>query len=203
VPPGSLTLTEAAVLSLLLIEGEQSGYDLLKMAEKSVGHVWAPAKSQLYTTLRRLTSAGLAVSRQVVQSGRPDKQLYRITVEGTEAVDRWLATIEPQAEERAWLRMFQGGLMELETLVAHVEQYRADTAARLQLYRDIEPTNTRRAHDYFHYLMLRHGIVRAEATLRWADEVLEELRTSPDAQRAARETAPWRSRSGSPTAARD
>ena len=159
---------------------------------KRDGHVWAPAKSQLYATLRRLTSAGLAVGRQVVQSGRPDKQLYRITPEGAEALDRWLATVEPQAEERAWLRMFQGGLMPLETLIAHVEQYREDTAARLRLYRDIEPTNTRRAHDYFHYLMLRHGITRAEATLRWADEVLEELRTSPDAQRAERETAPWR-----------
>ena len=193
-PAGSLTLTEAAVLSLLLVEGEQSGYDLLKLAEKSVGHVWAPAKSQLYATLRRLTGAGLAVGRQVAQPGRPDKQLYRITPEGIQALDRWLATVEPQAEERAWLRMFQGGLMPLETLVAHVEQYRADTAARLQLYRDIEPTNTRRAHDYFHYLMLRHGITRAEATLRWADEVLEELRTSPDARRAAEETAPWRTR---------
>jgi DNA-binding PadR family transcriptional regulator len=194
VPASSLTLTEAAVLSLLLIEGEQSGYDLLKLAEKSVGHVWAPAKSQLYTTLRRLTSAGLAVGRQVVQSGRPDKQVFRITPEGAEAVRRWLDTVEPEAEERAWLRMFQGGLTTLETLIAHVEQYRADVAARLQLYRDIEPTNTRRAHDYFHYLMLRHGIVRAEATLRWADEVLEELRTSPEARRAAEETAPWRAR---------
>ena len=90
--------------------------------------------------------------------------------------------------------MFQGGLMTLETLVAHVEQYRADVAARLQLYRDIEPTNTRRGHDYFHYLMLRHGIARAEATLRWADEVLEELRTSPEAQRASRATAPLQAR---------
>jgi PadR family transcriptional regulator, regulatory protein AphA len=203
VSTGSLTLTEAAVLSLLLIEGEQSGYDLLKLAEKSVGHVWAPAKSQLYTTLRRLTSAGLAVGRQVAQSGRPDKQVFRITPEGTEAVERWLDTVEPGADERAWLRMFQGGLMTLETLIAHVEQYRADVAARLQLYRDIEPTNTRRAHDYFHYLMLRHGITRAEATLRWADDVLHELRTSPEAREAERETAPWRSRRGSPAPVRD
>src|SRR6185503_12547690 len=54
-----LTLTEAAVLALLAIEGECSGYDLLKLAQKSVGHVWAPAKSQLYATLGRLTRAGL------------------------------------------------------------------------------------------------------------------------------------------------
>ena len=43
----TLTTTEAAVLALLAIEGEQSGYDLLKQASRSIGQVWAPAKSQL------------------------------------------------------------------------------------------------------------------------------------------------------------
>src|SRR4029077_2564916 len=40
-----LTTTEAAVLALLAIEGERSGYDLLKLATKSIGHVWTPARS--------------------------------------------------------------------------------------------------------------------------------------------------------------
>ncbi len=42
-----LTLTEGAVLALLAIEGERSGYDLLKQMRKSIGHVWTPAKTQL------------------------------------------------------------------------------------------------------------------------------------------------------------
>jgi hypothetical protein len=43
----------------------------------------------------------------------------------------------------------------------------------------IEPTNTRRGHDYYHYLLLRLGIERRELYLRWADDVLGELRGSP------------------------
>ena len=70
------------MLALLAIEGEQSGYDLLKLTSKAIGHIWTPAKSQLYAVLPRLARDGLAERRQVVQSTRPDKQLYRITTDG-------------------------------------------------------------------------------------------------------------------------
>ncbi len=45
----------------LLAEGDRSGYDLLKRAERSVAHMWAPAKSQLYAVLPRLVEAVLKV----------------------------------------------------------------------------------------------------------------------------------------------
>ena len=67
-PVRTLTQTEAAALALLSIEGERSGYDLLKQAEKSIGHVWAPARSQLYATLNRLVAP---VSSRGASSRRP------------------------------------------------------------------------------------------------------------------------------------
>ena len=70
----TLTPTEYAVLGLLT-SGEQSGYDLQKYAERSVGYFWTPAKSRIYATLPRLVDEGLVLSRGVVQSGRPNKQL--------------------------------------------------------------------------------------------------------------------------------
>lgn len=174
----SLTLTEAAVLALLRIEGERSGYDLLKLAGKAIGHVWAPAKSQLYATLGRLVGAGLVRSRRVTQATRPDKQLYRLTKAGEAALEAWLTEVEPGARDAFYLRVFVGGLMPPEQLVAHVEQYRADTDERLELYRSLEATNTRRGHDRFHHLMLRYAIAQAETALAWADETLAELRAS-------------------------
>ena len=42
-----LTTTEAAVLALLAIEGERSGYDLLKGVTHAIGHIWSPARSGL------------------------------------------------------------------------------------------------------------------------------------------------------------
>ncbi len=182
-----LTLTEAAVLALLQIEGERSGYDLLKLAEQAIGHVWAPAKSQLYTTLKRLVEAGLVRSRKVAQTTRPDKQLYRLTKAGETALAEWLAEVEPGSRDAFYLRVFVGGLMPVENVVAHVEQYRFDTESRLTLYRALEQSNSQRGHDWFHHLMLRHAIGQATAALTWADETLQELRTrAPKSARASR-----------------
>src|SRR5256885_14248711 len=92
----TLTTTEGVVLGLLA-EGDRSGYDLLKRAERSVAHMWAPAKSQLYAVLPRLVEAGLAGRRTVRQTGRPDQQGYRLTRAGRAAVRQWLETAPPKS----------------------------------------------------------------------------------------------------------
>ncbi len=173
---GTLTTTEAAVLALLALEGEQSGYDLLKLMSKAIGHVWAPAKSQLYAVLPRMARAGLAEARTVVQSSRPDKQLYRITSAGRTSLDAWLETVEPGSVDRFYLRLFVGGLTSPDVLIEHVDQFKLETDARLEELRAIEPTNSRSGNDFFHYFLLRHGIERAEQSIAWADWVLAELR---------------------------
>src|SRR3954465_14352094 len=85
-----LTTTEAAVLALLAIEGERSGYDLLKLVQRSIAHLWSPARSGLYSVLPRLVDGGLASRRRVAQSPRPDKHLYRLAPPGRAALDAWL-----------------------------------------------------------------------------------------------------------------
>jgi DNA-binding PadR family transcriptional regulator len=142
----------------------------------SLGYLWTPAKSRLYAVLPRLASDGLAERRAVIQSSRPDKQLYRITPEGRAALDAWLEA-EDGALEPFLLKLFVGGLASPETLARHVERFRADTAASLDELRAIEPTNLRTGNDFFHYFLLRFGIERAEHSLAWADWVLEELRS--------------------------
>src|SRR5947207_4934295 len=150
----TLTTTEAAVLALLAIEGENSPYDLLKYVGKAIGYIWAPAKSHLYSLLPRLVSDGLATRRKVAQRDRPDKQLYRITRHGRETLDNWLETIEPGALDPFYLRIFVGGLMPRERVAEHVREFKRVTQERLDEYRRIEKTNTRRGHDEFHYFLL-------------------------------------------------
>lgn len=166
-----LTTTEGAVLALLAIEGERSGYDLLKLVQRAIGHVWSPARSGLYAVLPRLVRNGLAVSRTVEQSDRPDKQLYRLTTRGREALDGWLETVEPGARESFFLKLFVGKLTTSDVLLAHVAQFVADTEARLETLRAIEPTNTNSGHDWYHRHLLVYGIERAEHDLDWAARV--------------------------------
>src|SRR5215472_6804806 len=106
-----LTTTEAAVLALLAIEGERSGYDLTKAVDRAIGHIWSPAKSGLYATLPRLAKERLAHKR-----GR----LYRISTAGRAALDEWLTTVEPGARETFFLKLFIGGLTAPEVLAQHV-----------------------------------------------------------------------------------
>jgi DNA-binding PadR family transcriptional regulator len=165
----TLTATECAVLGLLT-KGERSGYDLAKKAERSVGWVWSPARSQIYAVLPRLVRAGLARSRKVAQSGRPDKQVYRITKKGREAVREWLESSE-DSEDTFLLRVFFGGLMSREALVGLIERERELSQQRLVQFREIEESGP----DYHPHLTLRWGFVYRRAVIRWADEVLREL----------------------------
>ena len=170
----ALTTSEAAVLALLALGGEGSGYELTKRVGRAIAHVWAPARSQLYALLPRLVADGHVDVRTVRQRTRPDKQVYTLTGEGRGALDAWLAD-ESGGEAEFHLRLFVGSLVPRETLVGHVERFRAATAERLEVYRRIEPTNTREGADRYHWFELHRAIERAEGDVAWADWVLEEL----------------------------
>ena len=174
-----LTTTEGAVLALLATEGEHSGYDLAKLVERAIGHVWSPARSGLYATLPRLAKSGLVESRAIVQSAKPDKQLYTISTAGREALAAWIEGVEPGARDTFFLKLFVGKLTTPDVLLEHVEQFRDDSEARLAVLREIEPTNTNRGHDWFHRHLLEYGIRSAELDLDWADGVARALRRGP------------------------
>ena len=174
-----LTTTEAAVLAVLAIEGERSGYELAKAVAQAIGHVWTPARSGLYAALPRLASMGLASNRAVAQSTRPDKQVYRLTKLGRASLEAWIETVEPGARETFFLKLFVGGLTTPEVLLRHVEQFVADTDERRELYRSIERTNSGTGHDWYHRHLLRFALERCEQELVWAESVARALRRGP------------------------
>lgn len=125
--------------------------------------------------LTRLSSAGLARRRRVVQQARPDKQLYRITEAGRRALASWLETVEP-GDDAFYLKLFVGGLTTHDVLIEQVERYREAQRARLEELRALDKTNTRTGNDYYHGFLLDLGLDRAGRSIRWADRVLAELR---------------------------
>jgi PadR family transcriptional regulator AphA len=171
----TLTTTEAAVLGLLTW-GEMSGYDLRKKTERSVGYFWAPAKTQIYTVLPRLVEAGLATRRRVVQSERPDKQLYRITRHGRRALSEWLehGPLEAVPEKNPiLLKLFFGASADPEALVEQVAERRTAAAQLRRELDEIEVSVASRSaeEDFFPSLTRRWGYVYADAFEAWALEV--------------------------------
>jgi DNA-binding PadR family transcriptional regulator len=171
-----LTTTEAAILGLLA-ERELSGYDLKRAVERSVGYFWRPARSQIYAVLPRLVERGLTRRRDVAQATRPDKQLYRATPAGREALRRWLneAPLEPEPERILLLKLFFGAHADRAALLGFVRQRReaAEQLARELRTLDAEAKNL--PHDRFHALTRRYGLELSAAIARWARSVEQDL----------------------------
>ncbi|MEV4088922.1 PadR family transcriptional regulator [Nonomuraea fuscirosea] len=70
-----------AVLAALL-DGEYSGYQLTKIFDIGVSNFWYAAPQQLYAELTKLEAGGLVTGREVVQRGRPNKRVFKVTESG-------------------------------------------------------------------------------------------------------------------------
>jgi len=182
----SLTTTEGAVLGLVAF-GEASGYDLARLAATTVAQIWTPSQSQIYKTLPQLAARGLTRAREVEQRGRPDKAIYRITRKGMAALRRWLDEIEDEpASGRVVfpLKVFFGDFSSPGTTQAQLAAYRGYLIRRLELYEQLS-AGGRPFESDLPGQVLRHGIVRVNATLGWIDETAAALeRAAPT--RAAR-----------------
>jgi DNA-binding PadR family transcriptional regulator len=174
-----LTTTEYVLLGMLARYGEHSGYELLRLAETGIGFLWSPAKSHVYEVLPRLERTGHARRRLVPQRGKPDKHLWRITRRGRTALRAWVNTIDPQPLEQRGvllLKLFFGDHGDAEVLVAHLERFREQAVAKLSTLRAIEAQGPASPKDELPWMTLRQGLAGTEAQLRWAEEVLPELR---------------------------
>ena len=170
-----LTTTTWAILGMLTF-AEMSGYDLLKGVEGSIGYFFSPAKSHVYTELRKLVTIGYATERQVRQKDRPDKRLYKITPAGKKAVREWLAREDEEQETMSselTLKVFFGAEMDAETLLAKMKSYREDCSATLQEFKDLEKLIADKEDVFFPYMTLRCGIQHARASIRWADDTIK------------------------------
>ncbi|GGY96665.1 PadR family transcriptional regulator [Streptomyces nitrosporeus] len=81
-----------AVLAALL-DGEYSGYQLAKAFDIGVANFWHALPQQLYAELARLEKEGLVAGRQVIQEGRPNKRLFRVTEAGHAELERFAADV--------------------------------------------------------------------------------------------------------------
>jgi DNA-binding PadR family transcriptional regulator len=180
-----LSDTEYAVLGLLTF-GERSGYELDKLARRSIGYFWQPAKSKIYAILPRLVARGLARSTAVAQEKRPDKQLYELTPAGEAALRAWLGSPEPVSSvsrDGLLLKLFFGGRGDLESLQAQVSERKLRAEKKLAELEEIERTIDR-DEDFFPYLTLLHGLELTRATAAWTARVLKLLDRTKQRARA-------------------
>ena len=163
----------------MLLNGELSGYEMQKHARRGVGYLWAPAKTRIYAALPRLVDEGLATARSVAQTTKPDKQVYRLTGKGRDALREWLnhAGVDPPPQKNPLLlKLFLGEVGDPDALIAQIRE-RGDMARTL--LRELEALDAEVPHghpeDFFPSLTRRWGYAYARALSSWADDVERDI----------------------------
>src|SRR3954468_13888755 len=90
-PTSDLPVTAYALLGLLTFGDELTGYELKRRADNTLRFYWvAPAMSQIYSELGRLSGQGLVEPPAPAGAGRRTTTC-RITERGRESLREWLA----------------------------------------------------------------------------------------------------------------
>ena len=181
-PTGKTTLMHA-LLGLIAEQLEISGYDILKMFDLQMAHYWHALPGQIYPTLDEMLEIGLVSSRDVIQSSRPNKRLYKITPAGERTLVSWLASpFEPVSiKYPSLLRCRFLGNLGADGARAMLEEERFGWEQNVRRYRELERNYfsggaaTRDVNAMFSWFTLRRGIVWLEENIRWCDWAIAEI----------------------------
>ncbi|WP_417364374.1 PadR family transcriptional regulator [Glutamicibacter arilaitensis] len=181
-----------ALLSLLTVE-PMTGYDLYKVFESSVGHVWHAPDSQIYPELKLMESEGLIAGQDVPWGPRGKKRQYTITRDGVTQFKDWMNTpleyartrdpahlkaaylewAEPEAareQMRGHIAHHRSLLNQWQERIAELEQGSNSMLTKRLKNTPREEWEATVAYKRFTYEGL---IARAEAEIQWATRGLE------------------------------
>jgi DNA-binding PadR family transcriptional regulator len=184
--PATRTSTEFAVLGLLTLK-PMSGYEMRQLVAQSIGHFWSESYGQLYPSLKRLQSAGL-VTKTTDPLSKRDKHIYSITDSGRTALAKWLKDAPKPQPPRSelLLKLFFLPPDAAQTSIEHVTRARDRAIDDLRHLGYVEE-KIRSEHANHPQLQqwlftLSFGRHRAEAVVRWADGVLNDLAATQQTQ---------------------
>lgn len=173
--------TAYAILGLLGSE-ESSGYDIKRIADRTIHYYfWSPAPSQIYSELKRLKSLGYVTERKILQENRPNKTLYRVTDNGSNALQNWLNNVQvtPDVLKSSFLlKLFLGSHTSKEILLAQLESRFTQMEERLEEYARTAVVIENREDSLFHHLTLTSGLAHVRAEIEWIGSAIDLIRNS-------------------------
>lgn len=112
----------------LLTYGDMSGYDLEKLFKRSIGFFWKAQISQIYRDLHDMEKKGWLTSDRIIQTDKPNKQVFHITESGMSELDRWLTDYDVSGDFNLRIgilvRVFFSLRRPKEELIFLLERYR-------------------------------------------------------------------------------
>jgi DNA-binding PadR family transcriptional regulator len=162
-----------------------SGYDIKRAFDRSLATYWNAGNSQIYTTLKLLAARGLVTSEVILQEGKPNRRVYRLTAEGRAALDAWLLDPVPArfTKDEFLTKLFFCGQTSDEAALRHLEEHRAALHAQLEdmerALRDYGGRPTRRPRLLAYQMLVReYKDVSLRADLEVTERAIAQVRAN-------------------------
>ena len=177
----SRTQTTYVILGILAIHPHQSGYEIRKTIQQSVGFFWGESFGQIYPTLKRLAAEKLILPSSSGPSARANRQEFSITPAGHDCLQQWLTLPyrdDPPRNEFL-LKLFFARDAAPGVAIAHLRRFQESNRQILATLEYLEPLA--RAHNSanpgFPYWMLTLslGVAQLRACLEWSQSALAML----------------------------
>jgi DNA-binding PadR family transcriptional regulator len=188
--------TDYVILGVLAIHPNQSGYEIRRTIQSSVGFFWGESYGQIYPTLKRLATQGLIVPSKTTPPVRPTKQEYSITPAGLERLQEWLAVPyrdDPPRDEFL-LKLFFGHEAAPGITIAHLrtfqERNRRLLATLLELEALARKHNSANPGFRFWMLTLSFGLAHLRSSIEWSDSALAMLSSQEPAATSSSQLSP-------------
>ena len=172
------------VVLTLLNQQPQSGYDIVKSFDSSVGYFWTASHQQVYRELGKLTDDGWVKFKLEEQSDKPDRKIYRLSPSGRSALVTWTNTPTPMPniKETLLVKLLNISIAGSSVLLKELQEQRSRSAELMKTYRKIKsvayspvPDHNSPLEERTLYLALRRGMLGLNAHLSWLDEAIEVL----------------------------
>jgi DNA-binding PadR family transcriptional regulator len=166
---------KSVLLGFLTLE-DLSGYELKAMMDRSVGFFFGATYGSIYPALRELEAHGMVEKTTIVQSRRPNKNVYKLTPAG---YDYFRAQLDvPPAQENFrsefMIKLFFGRHQRPEKLLEWITQERDFRQAQLRKLQETEKSIP--AESVYPRMCLNFGLTYYTGTLSWLDEVEAQVR---------------------------
>ena len=162
---------------------ELSGYDIKRIFDRTIHVVWNASDSQVYRELRSLEEDGLLSCRVIHQEHKPDRRVYRATVEGKEALQDWLESPARQSwvKDEFRLRLFFIGSAGEDVQRSNLESRKELLEDQMSLWesrRDEYANLGQSQHPellWWQVRLLEHTLDLIRVEHRWIEQLLQTL----------------------------
>jgi len=159
---------------------EMSGYDLEKSFSNSIGFFWSAKISQVYRDLHSMEKAGWVQSSEIVQTGKPNKRIFRVTDKGREELENWLINYDMKNDFEVrigiLMRMYFSANRPKEETITLLERFRMTCQKAMDTLSNVHNELEFKDIESYTEITLSYGQKYYNMQIEWCNETIEKLR---------------------------